>query len=567
MDCPSYYYYTGISSSPDSNMRRMSEGCETHHFGRYYSQLIEFSKTTADKPDFQKSIDNINGWVNEQKEKKGEENIKKVGEALKTTVNALEKLKTGDPYDVTCGTLDIISSIALVAGGPFGVAFSALCSIAGAIVSANKPAKPSVVEQLAQVVHSELNNFFDKLQGAELSGLEGRVKRQKTSLQEMKEKEELDDENLWNDYDHFMGQLQYRVNLPLQAKFEQNLEQDPDMADFVRAVVTYCRAYTCFMALLTVARARFQEVGDSSDRIDTINRIIDHRQTNVKETLTFLSDKRYLKFIGRLPSEGGKLTKILLLTRNPTAKQVVESVRVSLRLPKMADWAEVKQAVEKVSRQRVKLKFNGETFALGLRGILAALDNVGIVIGSATTVLFINETDFPMRIVSGTVGWPKGNLEFVEDVKPHSYYSKVIWSFTGTFSTGGYIKIANKEKLSSAPANDDPSETDVRIIEFALSSPYAASVKINIQDKTDCGRTQGKDTYDKMTSDEGKTLYWKKGKVHHLARAEVLRTTPEQILDWVSFRKFNILPFTSKAKGTWCFIVQNFDPDKDLEEE
>lgn len=77
-------------------MRRMSEGAETPNFGRYYSQLIEFSKSAEDKPDFQKSIDNIDGWVNEQKEKKGEDKIQKVGEALKTTVNALEKLKTGD---------------------------------------------------------------------------------------------------------------------------------------------------------------------------------------------------------------------------------------------------------------------------------------------------------------------------------------------------------------------------------------------------------------------------------------------------------------------------------------
>lgn len=167
------------------------------------------------------------------------------------------------------------------------MAFSALCSIAGAIVSSNKPAKPSVVEQLAQVVHSELNNFFDKLQGAELSGLEGRVKRQKTRLQEMKGKEEQDDENLWNDYDHFMGLL--------------------------------------------------------------------------------VGDKRHLKFIGRLPSEGGKLTKILLLARNPTAKQVVESVRGSLDLPKMADSVKVEKATEKVSRQTVKLKFNGEKLGEGFR--------------------------------------------------------------------------------------------------------------------------------------------------------------------------------------------------------
>ncbi|KAJ7370768.1 hypothetical protein OS493_029757 [Desmophyllum pertusum] len=96
--------------------------------------------------DFQKSIDEIKGWVNEQRTKGDEEAINKVGGALKTTVNVLHNFKSGDPYDLTCGTLDIISSVAVVAGVPHGVAFSALCSIAGAIVSANKPAKPSVVE-------------------------------------------------------------------------------------------------------------------------------------------------------------------------------------------------------------------------------------------------------------------------------------------------------------------------------------------------------------------------------------------------------------------------------------
>lgn len=293
---------------------------EIEEFGSCYSVLSEFSNTTQDKPDFQKSIENINGWVNEQRKKGEEENIKNVGEALKTTVNAIEKFKTGDPYDVTCGTLEIISSIAAVGGGPYGVAFSALCSIAGAIVSANKPAKPSVVEQLANVVHSALNDFHNKLQIAELSGLKGRVQRQLTQLHDMKSKEELDDPNLWNHYDHFMGELSYRVDSPLQFKYEKNLEQDPDLADFRKAVVMYCNAYTCFMGLLTVAKAKFQEFGDKV-MVSNIDRVIDHRTESIKITLKFLSDNNYLKFIGRLPSEGGKLTKILLLTRHPAAKK------------------------------------------------------------------------------------------------------------------------------------------------------------------------------------------------------------------------------------------------------
>ncbi|KAJ7370766.1 hypothetical protein OS493_029755 [Desmophyllum pertusum] len=521
----------------------MSDNNET--FASFYSALYVFSHSTENKPDFQKSIDEIKGWVNEQRTKGDEEAINKVGGALKTTVNALHEFKSGDPYDLTCGTLDIISSVAVVAGGPHGVAFSALCSIAGAIVSANKPAKPSVVEQLAKVVHSALNDFHNKLQGAQLSGLKGRVQRQQNQLREMKQKQELDDPNVWNDYDQFLGELLLRVASSLPFKYEKNLEKDADMADFVRAVATYCNAYTCFMALLTAAKGKFQEFDKSSDEVRTIDQFINHQKMIVKETLAFLSDKKYLKFNGRLPSERGKLTKILLLTRNPKAKQLVESVRGSLGLTKMADSDEVEEAVEKVSRQSVKSK-------------LHAIPET--IFSRATAAIFINETDFPMRIVSGTVGWPTGNLEFRKDVKPHSYHDLDIWSVTGTFSTGGYIKIVYGGELSSDPATDDPNEGDVGVIEFALSCPYAGSVKINIEDKSDTGRTQGKDAYDNMTKNEEKRLYWKRGKVHYMARADIIRI--HQLPDIK--RNLIPLPYVSRGEGTWFFTVQDFDPDQDL---
>lgn len=75
-----------------------------------------------------------------------------------------------------CGILEIILSIVVVVGGFFGVVFLVLCSIVGVIVLLNKLVKLSVVEKLVEVVYSELNNFFEKLQGVELSGLEGCVK-------------------------------------------------------------------------------------------------------------------------------------------------------------------------------------------------------------------------------------------------------------------------------------------------------------------------------------------------------------------------------------------------------
>ncbi|KAJ7370762.1 hypothetical protein OS493_029751 [Desmophyllum pertusum] len=205
----------------------------------------------------------------------------------------------------------------------------------------------------------------------------------------------------------------------------------------------------------------------------------------------------------------------------------------------------LEEAVEKVSRQSVKSK-------------LHAIPET--IFSRATAAIFINETDFPMRIVSGTVGWPTGNLEFRKDVKPHSYHDLDIWSVTGTFSTGGYIKIVYGGELSSDPATDDPNEGDVGVIEFALSCPYAGSVKINIEDKSDTGRTQGKDAYDNMTKNEEKTLYWKRGKVHYMARADIIRI--HQLPDIK--RNLIPLPYVSRGEGTWFFTVQDFDPDQDL---
>lgn len=506
----------------------------------FCSVVSEYLDSTDIKTDYQKKLDNINGWVEEQRRSGNEKKIEEIGKALTSAVNAVEKFNTGDPYDITCGTLEIIGSVAtvaaVVAGGPVGVGVAAFCSIAGAIVSANKPGKPSVVEQLSDVVHSELINFNKKLQDQELGGLQLRVQRQISQLKELGADEELDDRNLWNHFVHFMGQLSTRVDSPLPFKYENNLPKNPEMADFVTALKTYCRAHTCFMALLTVAKGKFEEFPGRSEDVETVDRLIKDQKQAAKEKLQFLSDKKHLTFLGRLPSEQGSLTKILLLSRDPKAKSVVEKIRSSLALPEMPDSEKVEEMAEKVSRQSVKLKYSKD-FSWG---VLA--------------VQFFNETDFPMRIVSGTVGWPKGNLEFRQDIRPRSSYEHRISSFTGSFSIGGYMKIAYKGKLEE---KEDPNEAGVGIIEFAMSrpfhNPWGDSGKNNIQDKTDIGRTRGQDTYDKMNSGETKTLYWKWRGKHYLATCENRKAAVDKVM--------------VNAAKTWRFIVQDFDPFKEVEDD
>ena len=158
---------------------------------------------------------------------------------------------------------------------------------------------------------------------------------------------------------------------------------------------------------------------------------------------------------------------------------------------------------------------------------------------------FINETNFPMKIVSGRFGQNKGNLEFVQVVQPHASHPQRAVSFTdflGTgFSTGGYITLYLNGIVSPDMA---PPADDVRVMEFALSlgllPPFFNRKIINIEDKTSNEFTGGKDTYKKMNSSETKTLYWFDKGTHFMARGEIV--TQYFITD------------------IWRFIIQEFDP-------
>ena len=157
----------------------------------------------------------------------------------------------------------------------------------------------------------------------------------------MRSGERLVDPNLWSDFIQFLGELSNRFEAALPFQYDKgSLTKDPDLADFVTAVVTYCEAYNCFMALLMVAKGTFEALGQEyKDEQDAVNRRISCQQNDAREKLTFFSDARYLTFLGRMPYEGGKLTKIVALSRNIEGKGLVETVRRSLSLPPMPDSA------------------------------------------------------------------------------------------------------------------------------------------------------------------------------------------------------------------------------------
>ena len=183
---------------------------------------------------------------------------------------------------------------------------------------------------------------------------------QTAQLQTMRRGEKLDDPNLCNDYVQFMGEFANRIQSALPFKYDDNLTKDPEVADFVTAVMTYCQAYSCFMVLLLTAKGTFSQLGGKYKKDEhVVDQKISSQMEDAKEKFAFLFDEKYLIFLGRLPSEGGKLTKIVAFSRNTEARRLVSMVTGGLGLPEMLDSKTVESRAEMVSRQSVKLKLKG----------------------------------------------------------------------------------------------------------------------------------------------------------------------------------------------------------------
>ena len=471
----------------------------------------------------------INDWVAEQKRKSKEKSKKipfeNVGKALQASINGMKKFKTGSgKLEVAEGILEIVAGMSELTGESYGPPLKAVCVIISAVLAYKRPEQASVVDRLARVVHEQLVNFNTKLQDHKYNGLKRRLSDQVTQLRTMRSGERLDDPNLWSDFIQFLGELSNRFEAPLPFQYDKgSLTKDPDLADFVTAVVTYCEAYNCFMALLMVAKGTFEALGQEyKDDQDAVNRRISCQQNDAREKLSF-SDARYLTFLGRMPYEGGKLTKIVALSRNIEGKGLVETVRRSLSLPPMPDSAIVESAAAEVAGQSVKLR-------LHLHHVRPFLDHPFLV-------QYINKTDFPMKIVSREKGG-SGKLSLTLDLPPHSSYPRGFhnWSFWGSrFYSCGYIIIF----LNGIVSHDlKPRPGDTRVIEFALCRSYFMRRMINIQDNTGNEFTQGENAYSALKCGEAKTLYWFDRGMHFMARAD-------------------ILPLSNEI---WRFLIQNFDP-------
>ena len=525
---------------------------KTHQTPSCVDALRKLEKICATLPGTMKSVsEQLKKIEADRADQRSYEKLVEVSEAI---VNAWEKFKSGSDVDVLKGVLSIL---AVLSNDPAEPAIKALHGVIGSILTYHKPEQPSVVQQLAKIVHRELDNFNKKLQDQKFDGLRRRVTDQVDQLCTMRPGEKLDDPNLWNDYVQFMGELSNRFESPLPFKYDKaSLSNDPEVADFVTAMVTYCQGYSCFMALLTAVKGKFSGMGGKyNEDEEVVDRKIRCQKKDAVDKLAFLSDEKCLTFLGRLPYEGGKLIKILVLSRNRQLNFLVEEVRRSLGLSKMPKLEKVESAAEKVSRQSVKLKLDerhqippGNSF----RWIVSSMSC------SKFWVQFVNETDFPMKVESGTAGSFGGanlqdchdtNLKFVQVVEPHASHQTSINTLSSKHIMANHgMPHYHVRHFSAAGAiylnGTLNSEREAPVIEFALSRQdgivWGSRNEINIEEKTRGEFTKGHETYRLMKSGEAKTIYWFDRERHYMAKAEVVITP------------FNIV--------IWRFVIQDFDP-------
>ena len=229
-----------------------------------------------------------------------------------------------------------------------------------------------------------------------------------------------------------------------------------------------------------------------------------------------------MTFLGRLPSEEGKLTKLVAFSRNAEARRIVKMTTRGFGFPEILDYEAVESKAEIVSRQSVTLKLEGHPNIFDFSRIN----------GRIGVMQFINETQYPMKVIGGV------KKKFTQVLQPRSSSDLDI----SHPCAGGYVLIYLDGKLRP---DDEPDSADkTRVIEFAYKC-----LGIYIQDKTGSEFTRGRDTYDKVERRKGpENVYWKTNEVHHMASA--IRQTKIVGRRTIIYR--------------WRLVFQDFDPSIDI---
>ena len=486
--------------------------------------LGDLLSKSAGFPEFRKKLKDVKDSVEEQKDKdkdsgKGkwdEETFKGVKKIIITSKESIENFESKKPLEFLKGMIKLATSVAkLVDASPYASGLLYVLEAVCVLITESEPNKPSVIHRLTEV-HDDMIHLNERLHDQKYNGLKLRMSEQIIQVQQMKG-EKLDDPSLWNDYVQFLGELAIRFESPLPFKYEKKLTKDPDVKDFVTAIVTYSEAFSSFMTHLFAVVAVYTKVGMAQEDVYAVHRKMNYQTKEAEEKLSFLSEERYLTFLGKI--DGGKLTKIVALSRRIRDKILVETVRHSLGLSPMPNLTTVESSAKKVSQQ-----------AVTLRSVEKCISSPYLFFDGYVSIQFFNDVDVPMKIVSGEVGGNQGNqFQFEQIVEPRKSYRQVT---DYSFSTGGYIVLYFNSSMVSSDLEN------IRVIEFAMSHGYMTN-KTGMQDKTDEEFSGGQDALDE-SSVYPVTLYFSENGKYYIAKAEYFVCWPEY---------------------TFRFIIQDFDPE------
>ena len=309
--------------------------------------------TNAGSPELADNVKSIRAWVDEQKasgdEAKTLKNIENAEKVVQTSIAAISDLKHGKYLE---GGLKIVSSVALLVGGPYGAPVGAICGMLTSVLSASSPSQPDPATQLSNIVHEELRKFNQVQKTERLAGLLTRVGHINIALKNIKEEAKgkplwwmsgvsknpanylkIPDEELFlSTFPQFIGEVGSKMNKGLTLESSQ-----AEANDCIASLVSYCKAQTLYVILLTNVLATFEMTGHNTKNIIEV---LELRKNDARTRLDMIV------IDGDIPSQRGRMAMFYHLRKNMIAYNVVKCFRESLEMSPIPDVEEARQQAE-----------------------------------------------------------------------------------------------------------------------------------------------------------------------------------------------------------------------------
>ena len=510
-----------------------------------FEECASIRKTSVDVP---RKIQDIHSWVKGQRstaQRQAEKNvITQFGNVIKKCVDSLESLSSENSVQVMKGALGIASSVAVLVGGQYGAAAVSSCSILASIISASSPIEPDLVTAFTDIVRAELQKFNGELKQQTFEGLKSRVKNMNACLKELLEPSndtELPDKVLYEtDFPQFIGEVAYNF-----LKDRDMDSKKEEINNYLTSMVIYCNAQTALFLLLTNIRATFQSTGRKTNMI---KRLMDTQVQDAHEKLGFLSEEKYLRksALFAIGAHTGKsiteddLRKVVNIRhfgkcRHLPAYDIIEGFREGLGMPKLPETlvelfrGGSERKPKNIIHHYLRPQLKGDNHYFQL----------------------INHSHVPVRVECGMAGNYVNGLMFCQDVAPYSSYEHVATKSWWTFSAGGVFTMYLSGKITS-------SETwNLKVFEFALSNPWIDLRSSAILEKdSQLSVHTGEDCLKQLSYDPIPPIYFEHGNEYYVVRDGHT---------WLPSKK-HVEDFPSKSGcHTWRFVIQEYDPLKDLE--